>query len=202
MIENVAIADDHSLILDGFEKILQRDRPDLKIFKVKNKPGLMKVLAENRVDVLFQDVKFGAFDARDFIEEIRRHYPKLKILIISTFNDQTTVKALFKQGVDGYISKADDSKELLAALESMERGETFFSPEVKRTNTTTIGLSLTSGERKVLLLIMEGFTTRQIAGKVHLSEKTIEIYRSNLLVKFDVRNVAALVKRAIYEGFI
>lgn len=202
MIKNVIIADDHSLILDGFEKTLHKYRPELKIFKARNRSGLMKILAENPMDVLFQDVKFGTSDARDFMAEIRQNYPRLKILAISTFNDQATVKILVKQGIDGYISKTDDSRELLAALESLEKGEMYISPEVRKSASPAEELSLTSGERKVLSLIVEGLTTREIAETIHLSEKTVEIYRSNLLVKFDVRNVATLVKKAIFEGFI
>lgn len=202
MIKHIVIADDHSLILDGFEKALQKFRPHLQILKAKSKTGLMNLLAENPVDVLFQDVKFGSSDARDFMEELRKMYPDLKIIVISTFNDQATVKALIKQGVYGYISKTDDSRVLFEALECVERGELYLSPDVKMTATYADELSLTSGERKVLSLISEGLTTREIAARVYLSEKTVEIYRSNLLVKFDVRNVAALVKKAIYEGFI
>lgn len=203
--KNIIIADDHSLIQDGFERIVLSHFPLSVVHKAKDKPTLLEVLKDHPADILFQDIKFGANDARDFIKTIKEQYPQLKIIIISTLADELTINTLLKQGVDGYISKTDDSSELLAAFEKLDKGEQYLSPEIKNTGiqkVTTTSVFLTERERQILSYIINGKTTKEIAALVFLSYKTIEIHRSNLFLKFDVKNVAALVKKAIFEGFI
>lgn len=204
---NIIIADDHSLILEGFSKFIKSKRPSYQVSAVDNKQELFEQLRSQKVDILFQDIKFRNDDAREFVKEIKTSFPDVKIIIISTLTDEFTVNTLFNQGVDGFVAKSDDSTEILAAIDSVSAGKTFLSADIKQfANKHSIkkqtNIVLTAREREVLYTIINGKTIKEAATALFLSEKTIESYRSNLFHKFDVNNVASLVKKAILEGYL
>lgn len=202
--KNILIADDHNLILDGFEHHLKEHFPEIQIWKAKNKTELFLILETKAIDVLFQDVVFGKNDAREFINEIKQQFPALKIVIISTLTDINTVNTLLKQGVNAYISKVDDSIELINALQALIKDELFISPDIQNLHSrvsTQKSVFITQREEKVLSLIIKGMTSKEIADELCLSIKTIEVHRSNLFARFGAKNVVELVKRAIFEGY-
>lgn len=203
----IIIADDHSLILNGFKNLIESKLPNSDIYTVENKTSLFKLLGVYKIDILFQDIKFGKDDAREFLKCLKEIHPELRIVIISTLNDQDTVQTLSKQGIDGFISKSDNSEEILNAIEAVLSGEKYYSTDIQL-NTTHLHLRdksnivLTRREKEVLAAIVDGKTIKESADILFLSEKTIESYRSNLFLKFEVNNVATLVKKAILEGFL
>lgn len=204
---NIIIADDHSLILEGFSKIIKTERPEYRVTTVDNKIDLYNTLKSSEFDILFQDIKFKQNDAREFVKEIISNFPNLKIIMISTITDEFTVNTLFNQGVHGFVSKSDDSSEILSAIDSVTSDKLFISSEIRKShnkinNKKQSHLTLTAREHEVLISIINGQTIKEAAAELFLSEKTIESYRSNLFHKFDVNNVASLVKKAILEGFL
>lgn len=202
---HILIADDHALIIDGFVTVIKNHDASIGCYRATNKLELFETLESNHVDILFQDVMFGKNDARDFVKEIKEKYPELKIIIVSTLEDKQTVETLLKQGVNGYLVKSDSSNEIISALTAVSEGKTFISNNLKRQGTSSLKkntIILTSREKEVLALILQEKTTKQIADKVCLSEKTVESHRANLFIKFGAKNLAGLVKQAILEGFL
>lgn len=159
-------------------------------------------------DLLFQDVRFGNNDARDFIKTVMETYPSMKVIIISSLDDSNTIKTLLNQGVHGYILKSDSEQEIFNAIQSVMGKNIYISPEVKKLYTErellfcSQKVILTPRENEVLQLIASEKSSREIASELSLSEKSIEYYRSNLLLKFGAKNVVGLVKKALLEGFI
>ncbi len=203
----VLIADDHSLIIDGFIAVIKNHDPSIICFKATNKAELFQSLEKNQIDVLFQDIMFGNDDARDFIAELKKNFPELKIIIISSLTDEATVQTLFKQNANGYLFKSDPNEEIIRALESILKDEKFISKGLaskghSNSIRTKKNILLTAREKEVLSLILQEKTTKEIADLIFLSEKTIENHRTNLFIKFDVKNLAGLVKKAILEGFL
>lgn len=204
----IIIADDHPLIANGFMNSIQKQFP-LSICKAaRHLAELNSLLVEEVPDILFQDIRFGSNDARDFIRPILEKYPSLKIIIISSLDDSDTIKTLLKQGVHGYILKSDKEEEIFRAIESVADGNIYISSEIKKYFAerellfNRQHIDLTSREKQVLELIGDEYSTKEIAGKLSLSEKSIENYRSGLLLKFGAKNVAGLVKKALLEGFL
>lgn len=202
----ILIADDHSLIIDGFVTVIKNHNASISCYTATNKHELFDVLETKSIDVLFQDIMFGKNDARDFVKEIKEKYPVLKIIIISTLEDKLTVETLFKQGVDGYLVKSDTSDEIINALTTVLEDKKYISNTLKRQGGSSAfkknTIILTPREKEVLSLILKEKTTREIADEVCLSEKTVENHRGNLFIKFGVKNMAGLVKQAILEGFL
>lgn len=201
----VLVADDHELIIDGFVTVIKNHDASIGCYRATNKLELFETLESKNIDILFQDVMFGKNDARDFVKEIKEKYPELKIIIVSTLEDKNTVETLLKQGVNGYLVKSDTSSEIINALTAVSEGKTFISENLKRQGTSSLRkntIILTPREKEILSLILQEKTTKEIADKVCLSEKTVENHRANLFIKFGVKNLAGLVKQAILEGFL
>lgn len=208
---NILISDDHQLILDGISAFLKNSFPESFIDSAKTKSELIQKLNERQFDILLQDIRLGKDDAREFLKEVYLVQPALKIIIVSTLSDPITVKTLINQGVDGYVIKVDGLDEILQAIKAVQNGEKYISPALQKhlidaslsqTTSTNDNIELTGREREVLKEILNEKSTKAIAETLFISEKTVESYRANLFVKFDVKNVAGLVKKAILLGFL
>lgn len=205
----IAIIDDHELILDGFANAVLQAFPNSFILTASDEYGLFELLERHKIDILFLDIRLRRSDARDFMKKIRTGYPSLKIIIISSLSDLPTIETLFKQGADGYLLKSDPKEEIPQAIRTVfEKGERFVSKGVEsRYFAHNIVKShpskhLTPREKEVLAMILKGKTTKEISSSIYISEKTVENHRANLFIKFDVKNVASLVKKAILEGHL
>lgn len=203
----ILIADDHSLIIDGFVTVIKSHDASIGCYTATNKNELFDVLATQEIDILFQDILFGTNDARGFIKQVKEKYPLLKVIVISTLSDKPTVEMLFKQGVNGYLVKSDGSQEIIRAIEAVMDDTKYISKELLTEGHSSSTLKsnaiiLTPREKEILCLILKEKTTKEIAEEVCLSEKTVENHRANLFIKFGVKNLAGLVKQAILEGFL
>jgi DNA-binding NarL/FixJ family response regulator len=206
---NITIADDHDLIINGFKEVIKKEYPDKNIFSANNLDTLKNLLERQPIDLLFQDIRFGKDDARVFIQEIKNQYPLLKVVIISSLDDLNNLQILKNQGIDGYILKSDENQEILNAIVAVEKGNFYFSKGLRSllAENSIVKIKkeeiyLTPREKEVLSLILNEKTTKEIAATLFLSEKTIENYRANLLLKFNVKFLAGLVKKAILEGYV
>lgn len=205
----ILIVDDHQLILDGFVHAVRQTYPHSHIHTALDERGLFDLLAEIPVDILFLDIRLRRSDARDFMKKIRTVYPHLKIVIISSLDDLPTIETLFKQGADGYLLKSDPKTEIGRAIKTvynenkkfMSHGieSKYFANNIFKSHQPT---HLTPREKEILSLILKGKTTKDIGKTLFISEKTVENHRANLFIKFDVKNVASLVKKAILEGHL
>lgn len=203
---NILIADDHHLVLEGLTNVLET-MENVKIFQAKNKNLLLYQLRSHKIDILFQDILFGDHNAREFIKEIIKEFPSLKIIIISSISDLEVVDSLFKQGVHGYLLKSDDLSEISSSIATVMNDQIYISAEIRDLTYREKRLDikstvvLTPREKEVLRLILKEKTTNEIGENLNVSTKTVEKHRANLFIKFGVKNVVGLVKKAIMEGY-
>ena len=205
----IAIVDDHQLIIDGFTHAVKQVYPDSRVHTASDEQSLFTLLKREPIEILFLDIRLRRSDARDFMKKLRTHYPDLKIIIVSSLSDLPTIETLFKQGADGYLLKSDPKEEIIRAIKKMSNGRQkfmskgiesrYFAHSIARSQRPT---QLTLREKEILSLILSGKTTKEISELVFLSQKTIENHRANLFMKFEVKNVASLVKKAILEGHL
>jgi DNA-binding NarL/FixJ family response regulator len=191
----ILIGDDHELISTGIiANFISNGRTD-----------------ENETfDVLILDVQFGKDDARVIIKEIDKMGSEMKRIALSSHEDEVTVKSVLASGFQSYVSKQAPLDELIEAVEFVSKGEQYISKNLEKKLFAALftkdafseDIRLTKRETEVLEQIQAGFSTKQIAGKLFISEKTVETYRSNLLLKFQVKNVASLVRESILKGFL
>ena len=151
-------------------------------------------------------------DGIEVTKQIKSRHPEIKILILSMYNRQEFIKNLIESGADGYILKNSDKSELLGAIHTLQKGESYFGKEITKTimksfrkenpPTEMHEVPLTEREKEIVKLIAETMTTSEIAEKLFLSTHTIDTHRKNILSKLQVKNVAGLVRYAVQTGLI
>ncbi|UKN00289.1 response regulator transcription factor [Paracrocinitomix mangrovi] len=192
------IADDHDLIVDGLKNAIAGKYSDAEIDTASLKSELDYFLNLNSYDLLILDIKFGQSNAKGFIKELMQKYHQLKVLILSSLDDQYTIQFFVNAGVQGYIIKSDSIVDILNGVDKVIKGEVYFSAEVQeKLEGDSNDIILTPREKEVLAVILEEKSIKQIAEQLHISEKTVEMHRSNLFLKLDVKNVTGLVKKSI-----
>lgn len=207
------IADDHKMFLDGLLSILSSKKEYNIILTANSGKNVAKYLdinnAEEPIDLVITDVNMPDLNGIELNKYIKEKHPKTKTLVVSMLHDSMTVQTLTKDNVDGYVPKNAEKQELLEAIESILKGEKYFSQSIKDvylkgmfSNEQSLIESLSKREKEVLKLIAEEYTTQEIADILFLSKHTIESYRKNLISKLEVRNLAGLTKYAIKLGLL
>lgn len=200
------LADDHFLVLDGLELLLSTFDFVENTKGVLNYSQLKEALATDSYDVLLLDIHFGKFDGRIVLGEIKKEYPDLKAIALTSYSDMATIKSAINVGFDGYLLKTDARNEIEKALKAVILGEKYFSSQTQQTffenQTSNINLDLTQREKEVLQLIVQEKTTKEIAVALFISEKTVETHRGNLMLKLEARNIAGVVRKAIMLGLV
>jgi len=199
----IVIAEDHALIIDGLRVVLEHHGFD--VFPAMDENVLDQLLNEHPIDVLIQDIRFGKIDARTIIPKIIKRFPQLKIIALTSLDDLASIQSVLSTSVSGYVLKSEPSNRMIDAIHAVNEGNIYLSPEVQKVLVgNAIGIpeiQLSEREKAVLKGILDEKSTKEIAEHMFVSEKTVEHYRSNLFLKFDVKNVSGLVKKAILLGF-
>ena len=198
------IADDHHLIVEGLKTAIEKSYPDFEIYSAMNKLELFELLKKHHVNILVQDIKFGDSNARDFLDEIKKSFPKLKIILLSSVSDSVSIRQLSKK-VDSYILKSESLEEIITSIDSVIKGDKYFSKESSKRLIEfpeDDEVVLSRREKEVLAVIMKEKSIKEIAEILFISEKTVEMHRSNLFVKLDVKNLTGLIKKAIALNLI
>jgi DNA-binding NarL/FixJ family response regulator len=157
-----------------------------------------KALSLNVPDVLLLDINLPDGSGIDFCLEIKAKYPDMKILALTMHNESSIAHRMMANGASGYILKNALSEEVIIGIETVISGETFLCEEIdvlmKKRKEQSIWL--TTRERELLRLIVDGYTSQEIAEKLFLSVETIKTYRKNLILKLGAKNSVTLVKMA------
>lgn len=206
----VAIADDHAMFVDGIDSILEGEKDISVVGRCYDGPSAIKFVDENEVDILLLDVNLPGMSGIEVCKTLKAKKSNLNIIAISMFNEESFVTEILNNGAQGYILKNTGREELLKAIRTVKGGQSYFSKDV--TQTIMKGLmkhrkgssksqkffpKISRREKEVLKLIIEEFTTQEIANKLFISLKTVESHRSSLLAKLNARNSAGLVRIAL-----
>lgn len=201
---NVAIVDDHPLLIDGLKSLISASGIAQVTASATNGKECLRMLGFELPDVLLLDIHLPDINGIDLCKEIHTRWPTLQILALTSFSEYTSVRKMIENGAKGYVLKSAMPEEIMQGIESVAHGKTFLCHEIdlfmkKRTDRH---IFLTPRETDLLRLIVKGFTNTEIAEKLFLGTETINSYRKNLLFKLNARNTAVLVKIAIEEKLI
>lgn len=196
---SVAIVDDHQIVIDGLEKIITESGIAKLINKAYNVAGCWKMLGSTQPDVLMLDVGLPDGSGMDLCPQIKAQYPEIKILILTSYAEYTVISHVLSNGASGYILKNAMPEEIVEGILTVASGKRFLCEEVNilLEQGEKNKIELTRRERELLLLIVEGNTSAEIAEKMFLGFETIRSYRKNLYLKLNAHNTAELTKIAL-----
>jgi DNA-binding NarL/FixJ family response regulator len=197
----IILADDHRLFTTGVRSLLSSD-PQLQVTGiVSNGEELLALIARKQPDLVLADLNMPLVNGLEATRQIRDRYPKVKVIILSGYNDAHLISQAAQSGARGYVLKDCDATELFNAIRLVIAGKTSFPfmPLLPVRNFETDNaflqqFNLTRREKEILDLISRQHTNQQVADQLHLSIYTIETHRKNIMKKLQLRTPAALLK--------
>ena len=212
MSSKVLLADDHALFREGLRSLIAK-RDDLEVVAEAGDGRTAVQLARDLApDLVVMDIAMPELNGIEATRQIRQDNPNTRVIALSQHSARRFVREMFKAGASAYLLKHCAFEELHAAFEAVLNGRTYVSSRIADlviedyvqdtpSAPSTTGLaSLTPREREVLQLLAEGKATKEIATRLHLSGKTVDTHRRNLMAKLNIDNIAELTKFAVREG--
>ncbi|MBN2583247.1 MAG: response regulator transcription factor [Planctomycetes bacterium] len=207
----VLLVDDHRIVVEGLRELLD-NKPDMEVVGVAaNGRQAIEMVDELQPDVVLMDVTMADLNGVMATEQVVRQHPEVKVLALSMHANREFVAAMLQAGACGYLIKSAPIDEVVRGIRAAMAGEKFFSSELaeffdpsslldKTAPDGTLAPQLTSREREVLQLVVEGKSSKEIATILFVSTKTVDYHRQSIMNKLNIRSVAELTKYAIREG--
>jgi len=204
MAVKIFIVDDHYMVIEGIHSLLQNEKNIEWMGHATNAASCLAFLKQQQPDVILMDINLPDKSGIDLCKEVKEKYSSVFIIGLSTFNQQSFIQKMMDNGASGYVLKNATTEELMEAVTEVMKGKTYLSFEASQTmkDKPSNNFVLTRREKEVLELIADGMTNNEIAQKLFISTTTVDTHRKNLLAKFEVRNVAAMIKIAAQMQFI
>ena len=205
----VLIADDHGIVRSGLRMLIER-QPDMEVVaEAEDGVAALELTQEHRPTVAVLDVSMPRMTGLQAAREIRAHAPDTRVLMLSMHDDERYFLEGLEAGTAGYVLKRAADKDLIDAVRTVAGGRTFLSDETQKTlmdewlgGSTDVDDGLTPRELKIVKLIAEAFTNKQIAETLKLSEKTVKSHRTNVFGKLGMRDRVEIVRYAIRRGLV
>ena len=206
----VLIADDHAVVRKGIQMIIGTEPTIQVVGEAKNGSEAVCQAQRLQPDVILLDLVMPDIGGLEALIEIKRCHPNIKIIVLTTFEDDHRIQAALEAGADGYLLKDADGEALLRAIQAVQLGEMPLHPRVARQlfvgrtgyfDTPQID-QLTEREKEVLQLLAKGLSNRDVAQRLSLSEGTVKIHVSNILGKLQVSSRTEAAMLAIQQGLV
>lgn len=203
--KKIVIADHHPVTRKGISCILKKDENFSVVGKANNGTELYKTLEEVNPDILIMEIDMPQINGINALRNIKQKFPELRVLIFSTHPEEIYALRSIKSGAAGYVPKSASPKILLKALRQIRKGGIFLNEELTSTFTSrnvgeTSAISrykkLSSREIEVLNLLSSGKRNKDIAAALSINEKTVSTYKTRLLKKLKVDNLADLIHQS------
>lgn len=198
----ILLADDHLIVLEG-EKTVLAERFEI-VGAVSDGRSLLEAALYLKPDLVVLDVSMPLLSGIEAAFRIKANLPEAKLLFFTMHSEISYLQAAFEAGAAGYVLKSAGNKELLSAVQQVLEGRIYVSADLSgywgtlsHPDEVTKALKLSSREREVLHLIAEGQSSKEIAGMLSISAKTVSFHRENIKRKLGVRTIAGLTRNAI-----
>ena len=205
---NLLIADDHQLFNDGM-KLMLAGEPNLKLVgQVFSGKDVLDAVARLLPDLVLLDINMPHTNGLDVAAQLQKSFPKVKIIILTMYNDRKFVEDCQKMNVPGYILKNSGVDEVLNAIETVMADGTYYDPKLTKRAAANLHtddsfmrqFQLTKREIEIIGLVGQSFTNEEMADKLFLSVATVKTHRNNINLKLGINKPADLVKFALEHG--
>ncbi|MNJ13241.1 MULTISPECIES: response regulator [Pseudomonas] len=200
----LALVDDHSLVRDGIRALLSVIPTVTVVGEAENGATAIEMVEHSKPDLLLVDINLPDINGLELTRKLRDRYPSLKVLVLSMHDSKEYVSESLRSGASGYVLKNAPSREIVAAIEAIANGGTFYSAEIAQKLLLDDGTSneLTPRESQVLYKMAQGLNNKEMARELSISVRTVETHRLSIRRKLNIDKPAALVKYAIDHGII
>lgn len=212
----ILIADDHTIVRQGLRKLLEEE-PGMEVVgeATDGRDALTKA-TDLLPDIVLMDLSMPGLHGLEAARQIVKRLPKTRVLILSMHKNEAYVLQALQVGATGYILKDSASEEVVGAIRSASRGDSYLSPAISRVviedylrlsspgagGAKSLYDTLTVREREIFQLLAEGLKNQEIADRLHVSVKTVETHRAHIMEKLNLNNIAELVKYSIEIGIV
>lgn len=201
MMIDVQIVDDHKMVVESLDRMITESGVARVTGRYYDLKSCREGLKQGIPDILMLDIELSDGDGIEFCAETGKLYPALKIIMLTSYKEFNIAKHALHNGACGYILKNADLEEVFAGIETVSRGEQFLCEEIDlllKDKKDTEVIWLTNREKEILQYTAEGYTTKEIADLIFRAPETVKLYRKQLLLKLQVKNMAELIKKG-YE---
>lgn len=209
----ILIADDHTLLRNGICALLENEQDMTIVGEANDGREAVRLAGQLKPNVVLMDIAMPLLNGLEATRQIKHEHPEINILVLTMYDNEEYFREMLEAGASGYIIKRAAATELVSAIRAVHNGEAVLSPAITRLlledylthdngNENDNPNALSSREREVLQLIAEGKTSREIAEILHLSVKTVQSHRTNLMQKLDLHDRGDLIKYAIQKKII
>ena len=207
--KSLILVDDHKIIRDGLKLYFEGSDEFIVTDEAANGIEALELLEKNEYDLVVTDISMPEMDGITLVQQVKEKYPEQKIMALTMMGENQHIKHMLAAGVNGYILKNSDKKEILSAIRTILNGENYYSGTVtkiimdgiagkkKPTQRLTLETPLTTREKEVLKLIVKEFSNKEIADTLFISVRTVDAHKRNLLEKTGCKNIAGLVVYAL-----
>lgn len=201
----VILADDHTLVLEGFRRLLETHCELLAT--VGDGQALLRAVTEHRPDIVLLDISMPVMNGIEAARALQTRFPSTKLVFVTMHADPAYIRAAFQAGASGYILKQSLGDELMQALQTVLRGHTYVTPLIAKD--VVDGMlhgdkrpvaELTARQQEVLQLIVDGLSAKEIAGKLNISHRTVEFHKAQLMQQLNLHSTVELIKFALANG--
>ncbi len=207
---SVFLVDDHNLFREGLALLLGKLPYIKKVMQASTGEEFLERLTESDPGLVFMDISMPGINGIETSTRALKTHPELKIIALSMYADEDYYTRMINAGARGFILKNSDIQEVEDCIRNVVSGHNYFSPEilngiVKNISRKAIprkNSELTEREEEVLFRICRGLSNQEIADLLHISKRTVDKHRENLLLKTDSKNTAGLVMFAIRKGIV
>lgn len=213
----VAIADDHQIVIEGLELILQDHSDEIEVVGTASDGiGILQIVGSQTIDVVILDIGMPGNEDGTTLRLIREKNKRAKVLILTMHRDAKNISKMLQLGAKGYLLKNRSGKEVVDAIKALHEGKNYFSTDVKDAMMLsqmpqeesvdppedTAPVKITPAEGKVLELLADDLLGKEIAQMLNVSPKTIETHKKNLMEKIGAKSEKGLVRFAVENGYV
>ncbi len=205
--KKVLIVEDHPIVSDSLSHLINDAFENVICIHAATGNKGLSYLNSNHFDIVLLDINLPDISGIEFCLQAKTRLPDIKILVVTSLAQRHVIDKAIQSGVLGFVLKTSDIRDITEGIRQVMDGNSYFGLGVKELmeGRSVSGSSepvITRRENEILRLIADGFTNQEIADKLFIGNSTVDSHRKNLLLKFNAKNTASLVKTAIEKGLI
>jgi two-component system response regulator NreC len=207
----ILLADDHGVLRAGLRALLNAEEDLEVIGEAADGAQVLRLARQLKPDLVLMDISMPGTDGLEATRQLQAELPEVRVLLLTVHEDDGLLQEAIRSGASGYILKRAAESELINAIHVVDRGDIYVHPSMTRAlfeeqhknmPINTVEATLTLREIEVLKLIAQGHTNRQVGEILHLSMRTVESHRANLMAKLNLTSRVELVRYALKHGLL